>query len=328
MGCSKRKRSEMTDAPTDHLVNVDADARRLALEVIATLVYIKKTAADQILRRANIPEDLIRRFLTERDLSTGDRRSKREAGASILDELSKRDQDRVIVRNLISLAAEWDSFHLAQDEFKARAVVQKARELRGILIEADARERAEYERRLKEATELKKREKEIAFRRESDLLLAQFDQAAIDADAQRRGYLLQDLLNRLYLLHDIPVVRAFQRNNGGEQIDGAFQMEGWHYVIECRWRAKLADIRDLDGLLGQVGRSGKQTMGLFISINGWSENVVPLLKQNAEKNIILADGYDVRAVLCRHIELRRLLKEKLSALNLEAEPFLSAAKMR
>ena len=170
MGCSKRKRSEMTDAPTDHLVNVDADARRLALEVIATLVYIKKTAADQILRRANVPEDLIRRFLTERDSSTGDRRSKREAGASILDELSKRDQDRVIVRNLISLAAEWDSFHLAQDEFKARAVVRRreARELRGILIEADARERAEYERRLKEATELK-REKEIAFRRESDL---------------------------------------------------------------------------------------------------------------------------------------------------------------
>ena len=45
-------------------------------------------------------------------------------------------------------------------------------------------------------------------------------------------------------------------------------------------------------------------MGLFISINGWSENVVPLLKQNAEKNIILADGYDVRAVLCRRIRIK------------------------
>lgn len=311
----------------DQGIIIDTDARRLALEVIATLVYVKKTAAEQVLRPAGIPEDLIRRFLTERDASTGDRRSKREAGASILDELAKQERERTIVRNLIDLASDWENFHLAQDEFKARAVVQKARELRGILIEADARERVEYERRLKESAEQRKRERETTFRRESDLLLAQFDSVAIDDDPQQRGYLLQDLLSRLFLLHQLPVVRAFLRNKGGEQIDGAFEMEGWHYIVECRWRKKLADIRDLDGLLGQVGRSGKQTMGLFLSMNGWSEHVVPLLKQNAGKNIILVDGYDLRAVLSRHVELKRLLKEKLLALNLEAEPFLSVVRM-
>jgi hypothetical protein len=31
-----------------------------------------------------------------------------------------------------------------------------------------------------------------------------------------------------------------------------------------------ADIRQLDGLTGQIGRSGHQTMGLFLAINGWS----------------------------------------------------------
>jgi hypothetical protein len=41
---------------------VDADARRLAIEAIATLVYVKKTAADQLLRRAGVPEDLIGDF--------------------------------------------------------------------------------------------------------------------------------------------------------------------------------------------------------------------------------------------------------------------------
>ena len=43
----------------------DADARRLALEVIATLCNVKKTCAEQVLRRADVPEDMIRRFLTE-----------------------------------------------------------------------------------------------------------------------------------------------------------------------------------------------------------------------------------------------------------------------
>jgi hypothetical protein len=129
----------------------------------------------------------------------------------------------------------------------------------------------------------------------------------------------------MFVAHGIPVVRAFQRNEGGEQIDGAFELEGWHYIVECRWRERLADIRQLDGLYGQIGRSGKQTMGLFLSINGWSENVVPLIKQNPDKSMILMDGYDLRMALAQTIDLRRLIKGKLTALNLEAEPYISAA---
>jgi hypothetical protein len=130
-------------------------------------------------------------------------------------------------------------------------------------------------------------------------------------------------LNRLFDLHDIPVVRAFTRNAGAEQIDGAFRLEGWHYLLECRWREKLADIRELDGFLGQVNRSGKQAMGLFLSINGWSENVPPLLKQNTEKCLFLMDGYDLRCVLALDADLRELLLAKLAHLNNESEPFLS-----
>jgi len=134
----------------------DADARRLALEAIATLTYVKRTAADQLLRRAGVPEDLIRRFLTERDPATGEKRSKRDAGALVLDELARAGRDHEVVRNLVAIAADWSAFHLAQDEYKARAVVQKARELRGALAEADVRERAAAEAR-REAAEQQRR---------------------------------------------------------------------------------------------------------------------------------------------------------------------------
>jgi hypothetical protein len=73
-----------------------ADARRLALEAIATLINIKKTAADQLLRPAGVRDDLIRRFLTERDPATGERRSKREAGAIVLDELARSGEDAAV----------------------------------------------------------------------------------------------------------------------------------------------------------------------------------------------------------------------------------------
>ncbi|MDT9600439.1 hypothetical protein [Sphingosinicella rhizophila] len=305
----------------------DADARRLALEAIATLVYIKKTAADQVLRRAGVPEDLIRRFLTERDPATGEKRSKRDAGALMLEELAATGADHAVIRNIVGIAADWSAFHLAQNEYQARAVVQKAREVRGVLAEADARERAEADARSEAAARQHRREQRETLARQSALLLAQFDQAASSPDHQQRGYLLEDLLNRTFDLHGIPVLRAFRRNGGAEQIDAAFELDGWHYLVECRWRARLADIRQLDGLAGQVARSGRQTMGLFLSIEGWSENVVPLLKQNPAKAILLMEGFDLRSVLDQRVDLRELLKAKISALNLEAEPYLSVAKL-
>ena len=147
-------------------------------------------------------------------------------------------------------------------------------------------------------------------------------------DPHQRGYVLQDLFTRLFTLNRVPVLNSFTRNDGGEQIDGAFIMDSWHYVVECRWRAKLADIRQLDGLKGQVDRAGKQTLGIYLSINGWSKNVEPLLKQNPDKSIFLVDGPDIYAVLKGEISLHNLLLGKLAALNLRSEPYASVADIR
>ena len=62
----------------DRKPSLDADARRLVLETIATLANIKRIAADQLLRPAGVPEDLMQRFLTERDATTGQALTKRQ----------------------------------------------------------------------------------------------------------------------------------------------------------------------------------------------------------------------------------------------------------
>ena len=157
----------------------------------------------------------------------------------------------------------------------------------------------------------------------SEALLRKFDDMARCSDAHQRGYLLEDLLFLTFQLHQIDVVRSFKRNNGSEQIDAAFRLEGWHYLVECRWREKLADTRQVDGLRGQVQRSGKQTMGLFLAINGWSSHVPGNLKQNPDKSVLLMDGYDLRVALVGRIGLRELLLAKLTHFNIEGEPFVS-----
>lgn len=302
-------------------IDLGVEERRIAIEAIATLVHIKSTLAELLLKPAGVPLDVVN-LLYLRDDVTGRPMSKRMVAPLILNELEKRADCCGMIRAIMERAANWTNFHLADNEFQARATVQKAREMMGTIDEIEAREARQRELAREEAAARLERDRFEVRRKHNDLLLLMFDEMARHADPQQRGYLLQELLNRLFDLHGIHVVRSFQRNNGAEQIDGAFKIEGWHYLAECRWRQKPADCRDLDGLLGQVNRSGKQTMGLFLSINGWSEHVIPLLQQNPSKSIILMEGHDLRTVMSAPIDFRGFVAAKLTKLNLECQPFL------
>jgi len=303
--------------------DLGTEGRRVAIEAIATLAYIKSTMVELILKPAGIPADVYKPLLYKRDEATGRLLTKRQIAPLILDALEGRSDCDRAVRAIVELAAHWSSFHVSQDEFAARAIVQKARELLSSLELMEAREAKARELARKEEIARMERERADLIEGQSKLLLMMLDELAKYDDAQRRGYLLQDLLNRTFDLHEIPLVKPFTRNGSGEQIDGAFKIEGWYYILECRWRVKLANIRELDGLKGQIDRSGKQTMGLFLSINGWSDNVPALLKQNPDKSIILMEGYDLRTVLAGQADLRDFLLSKVAHLNLDSEPFLS-----
>jgi hypothetical protein len=151
-----------------------------------------------------------------------------------------------------------------------------------------------------------------------------FERLMESQDPHQRGYLLEELLRQTFDLFKISVSGSFRRNQGAEQIDGAFEFEGWHYIVECRWRKKPAGHQELDGFLGPIIRSGKQTMGLFLSINGWSDNVPEILKENPNKVIILMNGDDLRIVLDGKVDLKDLIREKRKRLNIRGEPFYGA----
>ena len=157
---------------------------------------------------------------------------------------------------------------------------------------------------------------------ELEILYQDYQNLKSKDNPQERGYILQSLLDKLFKLSKINTKKSFTRNKSAEQIDGAFEFQGSHYIVECRWRNELANCREVDGLLGQVGRSGSQTMGLFLSINGWSKKVPGILKQNPNKSIFLMNGDELEEVLKGQFELKKVLKRKIIALSIESKPFL------
>lgn len=130
-----------------------------------------------------------------------------------------------VIRRMIEIAAHWSSFHLADDEFQARATVQKARELIGNIELMEAREAKQRELARKEELARMEREQAEVFRKQSELLLMMFDELAMSADEQRRGFLLQDILNRTFDLHAIPVV-ALQEMRAASRLMVPLNLKG------------------------------------------------------------------------------------------------------
>ena len=144
-----------------------------------------------------------------------------------------------------------------------------------------------------------------------DKLLVQYEELENSKEPQKRGYILERLIAELLKYYDIPTETSFRRNDNAEQIDGSFSFNGWVYLVECRWRKSPADPSQLDAFLSKVRRSGRQTMGLYLSINGWSKNVITTLKQDSDKNTILMSGDDLRYVLTGQICFCQLLQKKI-----------------
>ena len=146
---------------------------------------------------------------------------------------------------------------MTQDEYKARAVVQKARELNGILAGKWMKGRKWNTIGYCASRSIgKPREKELIVRRESALhflLNSNRPQLTAKIHAETRLFPRKISLNRLFNLRGVKVTKSFRRNDEGEQIDAAFEMDGWHYIVECRWRDSLADFRQLMASAGRLG---------------------------------------------------------------------------
>lgn len=127
--------------------------------------------------------------------------------------------------------------------------------------------------------------------------------------SQQRGLIFESLLRDLFELFDLDPRRSFRLR--GEQIDGAFTYEGTDYLVEARWTRDRIEPKHLRDFSGKVQEKLDNTLGLFISINGFTLNAETMsLGGGGRPNLILCTGADLNAVLEGRIDLVQLLLRK------------------
>jgi len=126
-------------------------------------------------------------------------------------------------------------------------------------------------------------------------------------EPQQRGYQLEKIIRELFDLFDLDPRASFKIV--GEQIDGAFTFEATDYLFEGKWQQEVIGAGELDVLAGKLSRKLDNTLGLFLSINGFSEDGVKA-HSSGRRMMLLMDGSYLMAVLEGRIDLIQLLLRK------------------
>jgi hypothetical protein len=223
------------------------------------------------------------------------------------DQARHRDQ---LISLMVEVARMDDFPRLARVEdrdLKIREAIEAVERLRRYVrpYEDELRERVEAESRIRTARVAAERKRSLSVQLGN--LRERFFRLHAMEDPQERGTEFEAFLRDLFKLFDLDPRAAFKIE--GEQIDGAFRLDSTHFLVEARWRKKLAERADLDAFDRKVRAKIENTLGVFISIEGFRPTAI---KKHSGLGavMILLDGGDLLAVLEEHIDLVELLRRK------------------
>jgi hypothetical protein len=132
------------------------------------------------------------------------------------------------------------------------------------------------------------------------------------ANRQSAGQDLNGLLTDLFAAFSLAPSSPFRVT--GEEIDGALYFEKEMYLIEAKWTATRIPAQPLYAFNEKIRRKSDFTRGIFISINGYSEEALEAYRTGASSRAVLIDGAHLMRVLDGGISLPELLERVTRAL--------------
>ncbi|KQW40932.1 hypothetical protein ASC85_16555 [Pseudomonas sp. Root401] len=183
----------------------------------------------------------------------------------------------------------WEDSNLKiQDAAKAVA------ELKTLIARQSEEIRSERER---EAAKTKAREeREVAQRKLGSLaaLMQRLDDLAPQMGTAPGGYAFQDWFYDFLAFAEIE--HRCPYNTGGRQIDGSITVDGTTYLVELKFTKSQAGGPDIDVFRGKVESKADNTMGLFLSMAGYSS--VAVSEASGKKStLLLLDASHIYLIL-------------------------------
>lgn len=219
-----------------------------------------------------------------------------------------------ISRNFVRFLVEHKNFVPQSENHRIDIAETASLKLKEIINQQ--RQEAEYNQQIrKKAKESKQVDYDNELLRVRDMFIE-----AEKLNGQDRGYAFEKLFVELMKISGIPVEEPFRIV--GEQIDGAIKYGGHYYLIELKWTKSKSAHKEISSLYLKV--EGKmEARGIFISMNGYSSEIIESLPKGKKLTTLLLDGMHISNVIFGRYAFQELMEHSLSQASLKGEIYCS-----
>ncbi len=281
--------------------------------------FWRKGALRKFLRASHIAESLLSTWGTEE--------SKRDFLDRVFQKLQASDRGKAAIFQMARNVSEQASFPDLvgwEDSSQKIADAKKAVcELRTYLQSQDEEIRSDRER---EETRTKAREEKQKIQRsmtDKSKLQQRLDALHSAVGTQKGGYDFQDWFYDLLDFCEIENRRPYV--SSGRQIDGSLTLDGTTYLVELKFTAAQADAPDIDSLRSKVDDKADNTMGIIVSISGYSS--VAITQASGRKTtLLLLDASHLYLYLTGALSFNDMLARVRRHVSQTAEAYLPTSR--
>lgn len=148
-----------------------------------------------------------------------------------------------------------------------------------------------------------------------------------ETNPQKRGKVLESILNRLFEAYGILVREAFtligdDSEGVVEQIDGIVEMEGHLYLVEMKWWDKPIGVPQVSEHLVRVYNRA-ESRAIIISASDFTDPAISVCKKALQqKVIVLCTLQELVMLLEQNGDLVEFFKQKVQAAIADRNPFI------
>lgn len=123
---------------------------------------------------------------------------------------------------------------------------------------------------------------------------ARLDALRTEPNSQKRGKQLEQAIVDVLAAHGAEV--ELGQLGQGEQVD-VFILRPFFALLECRWRKKPVEPRDISDLIVKLRHRPPAVAGLYVSMTGFTSGAQDLAARSPERMVVLVTPHDLEVLL-------------------------------
>ncbi|HGP9935380.1 TPA: restriction endonuclease [Streptococcus pneumoniae] len=291
--------------------NISFEIQQQIIQCFGLCFHYKDTVVS-FMQASGVPNELILRWKSE---------PKFVWAKNVINELNKTENGRLIIRRI---ATEFYKMKNIPDEVQDRdRGLDALRKLKWLIGDTQQNKINET---FNNSYHRSKQEMKIQLRQQQlqkiEELKTEYYSLFSSENPQKRGYRLEKIVANLFKNSDIDYHESYRNDTNTQQLDGYFSFEGFDYLVEIKWEKDPINSSKIASLKQKVDTKLTSTRGLFISVNGFRDEVIQDFS-NRDSKILFMDGQELSYILENRISLYEALKVKIIGASKTGNPNVS-----